>query len=45
LFDPIRFHSRLNRELPGLVTFDSGARALSCADIAKPVEATVRAWN
>jgi hypothetical protein len=39
LFDPIRFHSRLNPELPGLVAFDSSVRELSYADIAKRVDA------
>jgi hypothetical protein len=38
LFDAIRFHSRLNPELPGLVAFDSIARELSYADIAKRVD-------
>jgi hypothetical protein len=38
LFDAIRFHSRLNPELPGLVAFDSTARELSYADIAKRVD-------
>jgi len=39
LFDLIRFHSRLNPELPGLVAFDSSARELSYADIARRVDA------
>ena len=39
MFDAIRFHSRLNPELPGLVAFDSSARELSYADIAKRVDA------
>ena len=39
LFDAIRFHSRLNPELPGLVAFDSAARELSYADIARRVDA------
>jgi acyl-CoA synthetase (AMP-forming)/AMP-acid ligase II len=42
LFDPIRFHSRLNPELPGLVAFDSCARELSYADIAKRVDTATR---
>lgn len=39
LFEEIRFHSRLNPELPGLVAFDSSARELSYADIASRVDA------
>jgi hypothetical protein len=39
LFDAIRFHSRLSPELPGLVAFDSTARELSYADIARRVDA------
>jgi acyl-CoA synthetase (AMP-forming)/AMP-acid ligase II len=39
LFDAIRFHSRLNPELPGLVAFDSSARELSYADIGERVDA------
>jgi hypothetical protein len=39
LFDAIRFHSRLSPELPGLVAFDSTARELSYADVAKRVDA------
>jgi hypothetical protein len=39
VFDAIRFHSRLSPELPGLVAFDSAARELSYADIAKRVDA------
>jgi hypothetical protein len=40
LFEAIRFHSRLNPELPGLVAFDSAARELSYADIAARVDST-----
>ena len=39
LFDSIRFHSRLNPELPGLVAFDTSARELSYADICRCVDA------
>ena len=45
LFELIRFHARLNPERPGLVAFESGARELSYAAIARRVDAATSAFT